>query len=397
MQVINLDIIWAKETYDEVKLKKGQITIDDGEIWLKGQMTSSEWHVFSNAYPANIDLLADFMKCMRYENARLNGRRIKLHVKGAYSFYSHTIRKGFSDLSYKLTELSYSYQCDHDEDYAILDVPFLHLTSKLSNFDHYPEDLLLIKNDSEYRLGPYDTDNRTILFGDVRNIDYLDDLLVHISFYFNLLPNVFMRSVNYNGRTNVSFQTPLFTQPNETLYHSELPYLIIGERNDFIYFFTKSRWNMLDKDNKIKLQNAIYTFARCKYCDDSTQFLLLYAIFDRYVGNSQNTDPYNQMKDNFLYYNIDITRIGKKIDENLRKLQLVLERSSGKKVIVENFCNLRNYILHFMSNAAIDEYISRSNLIDNMRFAVTIIILKELGFNDIKYRSEWNYLSIFND
>lgn len=154
---------------------------------------------------------------------------------------------------------------------------------------------------------------------------------------------------------------------------------------------------MLDKDNKIKLQNAIYTFARCKYCDDSTQFLLLYAIFDRYVGNSQNTDPYNQMKDNFLYYNIDITRIGKKIDENLRKLQLVLERSSGKKVIVENFCNLRNYILHFMSNAAIDEYISRSNLIDNMRFAVTIIILKELGFNDIKYRSEWNYLSIFND
>jgi hypothetical protein len=146
----------------------------------------------------------------------------------------------------------------------------------------------------------------------------------------------------------------------------------------------------------MKLKNAIYTFARCKYCDEPTQFLMLYSIFDRYVGKF-NTDPYSEMKNNFLHYNIDISKIGKRTDRELQKLQLILERGSGKKVVVDNFCLLRHYILHFMANAKIDKYISESDIIDNMRFAATIIILNELGFSNIKFRTEWDYLSVMVD
>lgn len=50
-----------------------------------------------------------------------------------------------------------------------------------------------------------------------------------------------------------------------------------------------------------------------------------------------------------------------------------------------------------MSNAKIDEYISRSDLVDKMRFAATIIILKELGFSNVKFITDWNYLSVMID
>ncbi len=394
MPIINVDIVWSKKPYDDIRLKDGQIVIENGEIWLKGQMTTSEWRVFSGAYPANVDLLADFKKCMRVENAHLDGRRVKVIVQGTYIHYWYSINylKGYTDLSYKLTEILYSYQYEEEENYAILDVPFMNLTNNLSDLNHYPEDICLSKNGHEYRLCFCD-DDKTMLLGDVDNGSYLDDLLVHMSFYFNLIPNIFISSINHNGRTVVQCHAHKYPFPNEALYHSELPYLLIGERNDFNYFFSNSHWCSLDNDNKIKLRNAIYTFSRCKYCDNATQFLLLYSIFDRFVGK-YNSDPYVEMRRNFLHYNIDITKIGEQADNNLLKLQLKLERSSGKIVVVGNFCLLRHYILHFMSNAEIDDYISQSNLIDNMRFAATIIILKELGFSNVKFKADWNYLSV---
>ena len=394
MPIINVDIVWSKKPYDDIRLKNGQIVIEKGEIWLKGQMTFSEWRVFSDAYPANIDFLADFKKSMRFENANIDGRKVMVNVQGTYILSRHSVYcfKGYTDLSFKLTELLYSYQCEEEDNYAILDVPFMHLTNNLSDLNHYPEDILLSKNEHEYRLSFCD-DDKTMLWGKVDNESYLDELLVHISFYFNLIPNIFIRSINNIGRTIVHCNAHKYPFPNEALYHSELPYLLIGERNDFNYFFANSHWCSLDSDNKRKLKNAIYTFARCKYCDDATQFLLLYSIFDRFVGKF-NSDPYTEMRRNFLHYNIDITKIGEQTDKNLLKLQLILERSSGKKVVVNNFCLLRHYILHFMSNAEIDDFISQSNLIDNMRFAATIIILKELGFSNVKYKADWDYLSI---
>ena len=135
MPIISVDIIWSKKTYDDIKLIDGQIVIEEGEIWLKGRMTSSEWRVFSSAYPANVDFLTDFKKCLRFENAYLDRKRVEVNILGTYIYRQHSINylKGYTDLSYKLSEISYSYQCEEEESYAILDVPFMHLTNNLSN------------------------------------------------------------------------------------------------------------------------------------------------------------------------------------------------------------------------------------------------------------------------
>ncbi len=394
MSIINVDVTWSKLPYDDIIFEDGQIVIENGEIWLKGRLTFSDWRIFCGAYPANVDFLADFKKCMHFKNASMDGRKVHINVKSAYILRRHSINflQGFTDLSYQLTDISVSYQSEKEDSFAVLDVPFMHLTNNISGLDHYPDNIHLSKNGFDYQLCNFE-DDKTMLIGNVENEDYLDNLLVHISFFFNLIPNIFMKSINCKGETTAFYHSHKYPFPSESLYHSELPYIMIGEKNDFNFFLTTSSWDMLDKTRKTILKNAIYSFSRCKYCDDATQFLLLYSIFDRFVGK-YNSDPYDEMKKNFLSYNIDISKIGLKTDKDLQKLQLKLERGHNKIVIVDNFCLLRHYILHFMSNSDTDEYISQSGIVDRMRFAATIVILKELGFSDVKFRKDWNHLSV---
>jgi len=396
MPIIKTNIVWAKESYKELFFENAQIEIDNGEIWLKGRMNSSDWHIFSRAYPAYVDFSADIKKSFHFEQANIDGKKVKMNLDGTMVSYQHFMQKEHTDFSFKFSDIAYSYICPEEESHLILDVPFLHLTSKISDFNHYPQDIIIHKNEHEYRLRPYDTDERTMLVGNVINEAAVKDLLVHISFYFNMLPNIFERSINIDGRTYVTNHTSQLSFANEALYHSELPYMTFGEEHNFRYFFTNSKWGSIEDKDKKKLENAIHTFARCKYCDDVTQFLLLYSILDRFAGNKQGTDPYPVMEDRLKQYNIDIAKIGVKTEVCLQRMNLQLERSSGRIVGVTNFCNLRNYILHFMSNADIDEYITRSGLIDRMRFAATIIILKELGFQDVQFHFDWQHLSVLS-
>ena len=92
--------------------------------------------------------------------------------------------------------------------------------------------------------------------------------------------------------------------------------------------------------------------------------------------------------------NIDITKIGLNPDVNLQKLELHLIRDNGNRVAVTNFCNLRNYIMHFTANARIDEFLRKSHLISRMRFAVTIILLQEFGFQSVFFPKDWSHLSV---
>jgi hypothetical protein len=201
MSIIQTDIIWSKDSYEELYIGNAQIVIEEGEIWLKGRMTSPDWHVFSRAYPAYVDFSADIKKSFHFEQANIDGKIVRVDLDGTMVSYRHFINhlKGYTDFSFKFSDIAYSYICPQEESYMVLDVPFLHLTSKISDFDHYPQDIIIQKNEYEYRLRPYDTDARTMLVGNVNNESVVKDLLVHLSFYFNMLPNVFEKSINIDG------------------------------------------------------------------------------------------------------------------------------------------------------------------------------------------------------
>lgn len=100
------------------------------------------------------------------------------------------------------------------------------------------------------------------------------------------------------------------------------------------------------------------------------------------------------MEEKLAERNINIEKIGPKTDSSMQKLKLNLVRDNGSVVGVANFCNLRNYIMHFMANASIAEFLRKSHLISNMRVAVTVILLQEFGFHDIYFPKDWSHLSV---
>lgn len=100
------------------------------------------------------------------------------------------------------------------------------------------------------------------------------------------------------------------------------------------------------------------------------------------------------MREKLAERNIDIEKIGSETDSTLQKLQLNLIRDNDQVVGVTNFCNLRNYIMHFTANAKIDEFLRKYPLISNMRFAVTVILLQEFGFGNIYFLKDWSHLSV---
>lgn len=398
--IISLDIIWSKKNYDTIIFKNGTIVISENQITVIGEITPSESRTFSTAYPANIDLYADMKKNIQYSNAKIGDQCINLKTSQSHvlTWNSTDKLRGKIIMSWTLSELSYTYNTQQIDDFVILNLPFDRLVPKIIKSKNSIEDnAILVKNNSRYEFYKKQNINISAIKAYSDNKYAIDEMLIHLSFYLNVDVNVFMKSIYKENKINVSIFIPLFEMRDNITYHPELIYMNIGENNGFEYFFKNSLWESINNAQKEKLRQAVYTFIRCKYCDNTMQFILLYSILDSYAGNSYGTSPYKTMKDNLYRYRIDINKIGRENEPLLQKMQLYLKRDNGRNANVTNFCLLRNYILHFMSSPQIDEYLKRSNIVSKLRFAVCVIILNEFGFQNLSFKEGWQHLSILKD
>ena len=376
------------------------IRIFKSQIYVSGEITTAEFLSFSSAYPASIDLYADMKKSIRYSNAKIDEQHINIKTSKSNILTWHytTNSKGKITMSWILSELSYSYKSQQKDDFVILNLPFDILIPQITEPKESLKRKTIIKNGSQYEFYKKPNINLSAIKVHSKNKHTIDEILIHLSFYFNININVSMKSTYENNKIKVFIRTINPATINYTNFHSELIYIDIDNNNSFEFFFQNSSWQSKDNIQKAKLEQAIYTFTRCTYCDNTMQFILLYSILDSYAGNSRGISPYKTMATNMHnYYNIDINKIGKENDSLLQKMQLYLKRDNGKDANVTNFCLLRNYILHFMSKPIIDEYLERSELVSKLRFAVCIIILHELGFHNLSFKKDWKHLSILKD
>lgn len=287
-----------------------------------------------------------------------------------------------------------SYSSTTEENYVIINLPYSQIVRGTRGVGNLAESITL--SDSIHPIVIRKTSNENLTIIDTGNLpqSVLDAFLTHASFYFYSMCDIIKFYTHNDGQQKVKIEIPNFENTKDFGGLPELHYVQYSEERSFKTFFQQSKWNTLQDDEREKIKNAVYTLVRCKYCDETTEFLLLYSILDRYVGNSYGKEPYPVMKANLAERNIDITKIGLNPDANLQKLKLHLIRDNGKKVAVADFCNLRNYIMHFTANARIDEFLRKSHLISSMRFAVTIILLQEFGFHSIYFPKDWSHLSV---
>lgn len=397
--IINVNLTWLKKDTDPIQLNNGRITVTDNQIVVTCEMSSADSNVFSLAHPAGINLYTDLEEFVEYSDAKIDGKPIKLKTKGAHvlSYRCRYNKGGIMEASWDFSDISYSYASPMVESYYLLDIPFIHLTAKLGNMRDFPKEISFEKEGHKFLFAQAEDAHQTIMQVCDCSDETIDNLLVHMIFFFHTLVNVYKKNIFVSGKEYVTVHIPHFKLKEESLRHPELQFINIGNPNTFGTFFQNSKWAILEVEQQKVLKQAVYTFARSKYCDDTTQFLMLYSILDRYAGNSHGISPYAAMKEGLSIRGIAISKIGPATDRELQLLHLQLIHDNGDKVDVTNFCNLRNYIMHFMATSEIDNFLIRSNVVSNMRFAVTTILLQEFGFGDFTFHKGWEHLSVFND
>lgn len=396
-RTIKADISLCKPKHEPLLFDNGKITISDDMIVVSGCLDSEHAELFSITYKAGINLHPDLENFVKYKKANDDGQPIKIvNEEGTrvLSVKTRSIANGGSEYTWSLSKLSLSYSSTTEENYVVINLPYIQLVRGIRGIGNLAESITLSDNIHSIIIRKTSNENLTII--DTGNLpqSVLDAFLTHASFYSYSMCDIIKIYTHNHGLQKVKIQIPNFENTKDFGGLPEFHYVHYSEDRSFKSFFQQSKWNDLQDDEREKLKNAVYTLVRCKYCDETTEFLLLYSILDRYVGNSYGKDPYPVMKANLAMRNIDITKIGLNPDVNLQKLELHLIRDNGNRVAVTNFCNLRNYIMHFTANARIDEFLRKSHLISRMRFAVTIILLQEFGFQSVFFPKDWSHLSV---
>lgn len=398
MRIVMVNISLCKPKCEPLLFENGKISISDDSIVVSGCLDSEQADMFSIAYKYAIGLQHDFTNYVKYKKANEDGNPIEIikedETRLLSPFRTRSIANGGSEYTWSLSKISLSYSSTTKENYVVINLPYIQLVRGIRSFDNLPESITLSYNIHSLVIRKASKENQTIINTENIPQSVLDAFLTHASFYFYSLCDIIKCYTHNNGEQKLKIQIPNFGSTKSIGGLPELHYVQYCENQSFKTFFQQSKWNTLQEDKREKLKNAVYTLVRCKYCDETTEFLLLYSILDRYVGNSYGKEPYSVIRANLAQRNIDITKIGLNPDSYLQKLKLHLIRDNGKKVAVADFCNLRNYIMHFTANANIDEFLRKSQLISNMRFAVTIIILQEFGFHSIFFPKAWGHLSI---
>lgn len=392
---IRTDIEWKNSKCENIQFSDGVITLSEDCIKVSASLSRDRVYSFVSSYPAYIDICADMAINIEYSNCRINDIPIELininqvHVE---SFRIVPSAKGRL-LEWMLSSISYKYICDDAKEFHIVTAPFCHLASHFCDFKADSHTIEL--NIETYSCLISETDHSS--FSKVTRLQGIpfDNSLYHlISFYTGCPINVVIDySINDYGEQCVYWKPVNRSLDKEYLQNQELAYIQIGDSNQLSDFLKETNWKEKSEKDKGLLKQAIYTYVSSKYLPYPLQFLTIYSVLERLLGSEKGKEPYGVMQQRLPRYGINISKIGKVCDSDIRKLGLVLERETKDKSVT-NFCDLRNYIMHFMMKPEIEEYLDRADLVSKMKFAVVIILLKKLGFSDCCFKKDWKHLSI---
>ena len=396
MIILQTDIEWINKKYGNIKFQNGSITFSEEAITVFGNLSSEEIKRFSSAHPASIDVHEDLLKNVVFTNTTLDSINVSLDLSGCSHVKQFTIHCSTKEnsISWNLSRAAFSYITENPSEYRIISAPYVHLASLLGKigFDLPDESIMFGKKKYTFSQTSNPGFSKVAASNGWEDIDGLLSLL---TLYTQCpISTIASFTVDKEGKQRVSWSPCKFDMSKEGLSNYDLRCMDIGQSNSLRYFLESATWINYSEHDKNELTKAIYTYAKSKYIPLHLQFLTIYSILDRFAGNKHGKNPYGAMEKGLSDYSIDIKKIGKSSDPTIKRLRLTLERENNKDKDVTNFCDLRNYIMHFMSTVEIDDYLDNGELVSNMTFAVLVILLKKLGFKKCGFKKDWTHLSI---
>ena len=68
-----------------------------------------------------------------------------------------------------------------------------------------------------------------------------------------------------------------------------------------------------------------------------------------------------------------------------------------KKITINNFVELRNDFVHNLGSKEALDYIENSDVLFFLKLAITILLLKKMGIEDIKFDKHYHKISVFDN
>lgn len=396
MIILHTDIEWINKKYGNIKFQNGTISFSEDAITVLGNLSSKDAENFSRAHHASIDVRESFLKNVVFTNTTLGSINVSLDLSGCSYVELSTVHCAINEysISWNLSSAVFSYITEDPSEYRIISAPYIHLASLLGKIGFDLPNQSIMFGKSKYTFSPTSNPGFSKVAAS-NGWEDIDGLLSLLTLYTQCpISTIASFTVDKEEKQRVSWSPCKFDMSKEGLSNYDLRCMDIGQSNSLRYFLESATWISYSEHEKNELTKAIYTYAKSKYIPLHLQFLTTYSILDRFAGNTHGKDPYDVMKKRLSDYGIDIRKIGKSSDPTIIRLRLTLERENNKDKDVTNFCDLRNYIMHFMSTVEIDDYLDNGELVSNMTFAVLVILLKKLGFKKCGFKKDWTHLSI---
>ncbi len=342
-----------------------------------------------------IFFMKDFGKSdYRVKEANVGGQTIELKIGEKLLFNNSYLEKGKRIFSMELKHIMYSYEgTGHPTCYRLTKVSSSLISPYLTGFT-LSGNTVVGTQPTDYSGECFNGKislSRDEHFVYLETEDNITDILSVLSFFFcSPVEYDMMYSTDQNGRSVIEVCKPsykvLAMKRNNILGYLFSKDICLDYLTDFLEI-TKCCSRKFPITDALK--QYIDHYIRVEYLDSISKLLLYHTIIEKMAGVGKDNDTYNIIHKFLKERHIDV----EKINDGIASKGIKNEESQT----IDNFVQLRNFFVHHLGSKKAVEFLEESDMLFNLKAAITIILLNDLGIQNVRYDKQFHALSIYDD
>ena len=368
-----------------IKYKDGCLTLYFEEV-LTGKNLDKGLGIF---------FMKDFGKSdYKVKEANVGGQAIELKIGDKLLFNNSYLEKEKRVFSMELKHIAYSYEgTRHPTCYRLTTVSSSLISPYLTGFT-FSGNTVIGTQPTEYSGGCFN--GKISLFRDKHYVyleteDSVSDILSVLSVFFCCPVEYDMAySTDKNGKSFVEVYTPsymvLAVKRNNILGYLFSNDICLDYLTDFLEVTSccGSKFPISDV-----MEQYIDHYVRVEYLDSISKLLLYHTIIEKMAGVGKDNDTYNIIHKFLKEKHIDV----EKINDGIASKGIKNEEDQT----IDNFVQLRNFFVHHLGSKKAQDFLRDSDMLFYLKMAITVLILKKMGIEDLKFDKQFHGISIFDD
>lgn len=221
----------------------------------------------------------------------------------------------------------------------------------------------------------------------------LTEVLTTLSFFFcNPIEYNMMLSQTKDNKCRVEVYTPEYkkttSKGNEMLEYLFSNNMCLAHLDVFIRL--TGTVNPIPQDFAL-IDMLISNYVRANYLDNVSKLLLYHSILEKIIGVHKDSDTYKEIHKYLKEMHINIERI----NDNISAAKI--KNEFEEKQLIDNFVKLRNYFIHHLGSKKAIEFLRDNDMLFYLRLTITILILKKLGIEDVRFDKYYHNITVYDD